>query len=96
MSHEPLTRDELVEFIAFCKAKPAELRYTYSNPSVCPLTQFAKATNRPHLVAYCWSFNARNDLESALNVPLNTPEDWSFGRLAQRLETLFEPADAHQ
>lgn len=85
-----ITREQLQEFIAFCKTKPANEPYNFSDPHHCALSQFAKDAHHSELYGLPFEGEAiEGGFEDALNPRADHPDkDRTFGALARRLETV--------
>jgi hypothetical protein len=85
----------VAEFLAWVRTKPADEEYDYGAPHDCAICQFLKATARtaPNAVigmVYWVDVNgdARRIPFSVDKAADNGGQDWTFGALAKRLETI--------
>jgi len=73
------------QFLDFCRSKPADEEYKYTDPSACAFYQFAIANGIPNPVRYSSGLPAL--IEQVVN-----HDDETFGALASRLEAALGEA----
>ncbi|QIG70705.1 hypothetical protein EVB91_154 [Rhizobium phage RHph_I1_18] len=89
------------EFLAFCKSKPADERYSYVSTSGCAFAQFLKHNHpRNHVnVGPNWYFLGTSHVPRHLPVAIadavagpfheGFPGSYTFGQVVERLESGF-------
>jgi hypothetical protein len=79
----------IADVLAWARTKPAGKRYDFRDVDRCAAAQFGIETNRPELVGVPSTKLARicSGLELAA-VGNGSPESWTFGAFAGRLEKL--------
>lgn len=77
----------LADVLAWARTKPADEVYSYYDAGSCAATQFGRETGRDYLVRVGDLRQRYFDLDEIVQGTRGCPQDWTFGKLVQRLES---------